>query len=242
MREAILKRISKRTFTGEPVSGELAQQIEQFVEAINKESGLNAALIADGSAAFKSIKTSYGLFKNVRSMVVLKGDPELAHFREKVGYFGEALMLDLVDKGLGTCWVGGTFDREALSVDKGEEICALIVFGEVAPPTLIDRYMQSSHHSSRKPLKDRITAQGDVPDWVARGMEAVIPAPSAVNKQKPHFTYKEGLLTASVEVSYRMDLVDLGIAKYHFELGADNGGHFEWGNGAPYLMEEDSDD
>ena len=32
---------------------------------------------------------------------------------------------------------------------------------------------------------------------------------------------------------YAMDLVDLGIAKKHFELGA--GGHFLFGSGAAYV-------
>lgn len=75
-----------------------------------------------------------------------------------------------------------------------------------------------------------------MPDWIKSGMEAVIAAPSAMNKQKPHFAYSEGILTATVPNDYRADLTDLGIAKLHFEIGANNGGHFEFGNGKPYLM------
>ena len=47
-------------------------------------------------------------------------------------------------------------------------------------------------------------------------MEAVALAPSALNKQKPKFFYERGELRASVPDNYDMDMVDLGIAKYHF--------------------------
>lgn len=57
-----------------------------------------------------------------------------------------------------------------------------------------------------------------------------------LNKQKPHFEYKNGILTATVPNDYRADLTDLGIAKLHFEIGADNGGHFAFGNGEQYNL------
>ena len=41
------------------------------------------------------------------------------------------------------------------------------------------------------------------------------------------------MLTAGVINDYIADLTDLGIAKFHFEIGA-AGGKFEFGNGARY--------
>lgn len=35
----------------------------------------------------------------------------LAFLKEKVGYYGEQLILKVTELGLGSCWVGGTFDR-----------------------------------------------------------------------------------------------------------------------------------
>lgn len=231
-------RASVRTFATEELDEETVGFINELLAAANKDSGLTATFLKDGSAAFSSIKATYGLFKNVASVIVLKGQPTLEHFQEKVGYFGEKVMLELVGRGLGTCWVGGTFDRDALAVTPGESICAVLVIGIPSKaPTIIDRYMHSSHHAKRKPLPKRIDADAPLPAWIKSGMEAVVLAPSALNKQKPHFFFADGKLHASVEVSYRMDLVDLGIAKYHFELGANMGGHFEWGNGAPYVLE-----
>ena len=82
-------------------------------------------------------------------------------------------------------------------------------------------------------MSERLTSDSQVPEWVEKGMKCVLLAPSALNKQKPHFEYKSGVLTAGVINDYIADLTDLGIAKFHFEIGA-AGGKFEFGNGARY--------
>ena len=237
MRVAIQNRMSRRTFTTEHLSTDATVKIKSLINKANEKSGLNIAFTEDGSAAFASVRTTYGMFKNVRSMLLVKGNPELPDFREKVGYYGESIMLDLVDMGLGTCWVGGTFDRTVFDAPEDEYINDVILVGLVDKPTLKDRLMMAGAHNKRKPMSERITFDTELPDWVRNGMEAVIPAPSAINKQKPHFEYKNGVLTASVPDDYVADLTDLGIAKLHFEIGAGNG-RFELGNGAKFMTKE----
>ena len=233
MRPAIENRVSRRTFTTERLSADAIAEVRALADAANDASGLSIEFMEDGSAAFASARTTYGMFKNVRSMLLMKGDPDMPHFREKIGYYGEGVMLDLVDMGLGTCWVGGTFDRDVFDVPAGEFVNDVILVGHIGKPTVKDRVMMAGGHKKRKPLSDRITSDVELPDWVRAGMESVIPAPSAVNKQKPHFDFKDGVLTASVPDDYVADLTDLGIAKLHFEIGAGNG-RFELGNGAAF--------
>ena len=67
-------------------------------------------------------------------------------------------------------------------------------------------------------------------------MEAAALAPSALNKQKPVFHYHSGILTATVENRDEMDMVDLGIAKCHFDMGV-GCGHFVFGNGGEFAPE-----
>lgn len=43
------------------------------------------------------------------------------------------------------------------------------------------------------------------------------------------FKYENNILSAHIEDDYSMDLLDLGIVKRHFEIGAK--GTFEFGNG-----------
>lgn len=235
MREAIEKRISRRTYTTEHLNSEIISRIQTLIDEINTVSGLSLQFVEDGSTAFASARKTYGMFKNVRSLILLKGPTDLPDLREKTGYYGEGLMLDLVDMDLGTCWVGGTFDRDTFAVPEGESLVLCMLVGQIDRPTLKDRIMISQAHNKRRPMEERLTSDAPIPDWLKAGMEAVLPAPSAVNKQKPHFDYKGGVLTASVPDEYAMDLVDLGIAKKHFEFGA--GGRFAFGNGAAYKKE-----
>lgn len=235
MRKAIEERISRRTFTGEALTSEETDKIKGLVEKLNEDSGLNAEFMEDGRAAFADVKLTYGFFKNVRSIIILKGQTDSANFREKAGYYGERLVLDLVDMGLGTCWVGGTFDRSVFTLPDGESIPDVIVVGKVDKLDVKEKLMKAGLHDKKKPVKERLTADAETPDWVKNGMEAVRMTPSAKNTQKPHFYFENGKIRAEVTDEYIQDLVDLGIAKLHFEQGAENGGKFELGNGGYYI-------
>ena len=66
-----------------------------------------------------------------------------------------------------------------------------------------------------------------MPDWFRAGMEAVLLAPTTVNQQKFLFTLLEdGRVSAQAGHAFYVKM-DLGIAKYHFELGAGKG-NFQW--------------
>ena len=74
-----------------------------------------------------------------------------------------------------------------------------------------------------KPASQFFSAEGEVPGWFNRGLEAAMLAPTAMNMQKFHFTLLPG---SKVKAETRFSLVgsylklDLGIVKLHFELGA----------------------
>ena len=53
----------------------------------------------------------------------------------------------------------------------------------------------------------------------------------------PLFKYKDGQVTASITVPTETAMIDLGIAKLHFELGA-GGGSWEYGNGSHYCFDD----
>ncbi len=235
MRDAILNRISRRTFEKTPLSASEINDIMRLVESANRVSGLNITFIEDGSDAFSSMRKSYGMFSGVRSMLLMKGqkcDPDL---REKVGYYGEDIVLDLTDMGLGTCWVGGTYDREQLEIADTEELVCVIVLGKVKKSSLKEKALRYVISKNRKPIEERLRSSVEIPEWIRNGMEAVRLAPTAKNSQKPTFHFDGVTLTADVVNDYAMDPVDLGIAKKHFELAV--GGTFELGNGALFHKE-----
>lgn len=58
-------------------------------------------------------------------------------------------------------------------------------------------------------------------------MEAVLLAPTAVNKQKFLFTVQDGKVSATPGHAFHVKM-DLGIDKYHFEVGAGKE-NVQWG-------------
>ena len=157
--------------------------------------------------------------------------------REKVGYWGEKLVLEATRLGLGTCWVGGTFDRAACPCRllPDEELVCVITVGHVSAELGgKERFIYRMVHRSTKPLEALYDAGGETPpDWFAAGMRAVRRAPSALNRQPVRFVWRDGAVSASVP-DYASQAVDLGIAKLHFEIGA-GGGSWKPGSGGAYL-------
>ena len=130
--------------------------------------------------------------------------------------------------GLGTCWVGGTFDKDEITIDSGEELVCVIVVGKVAAPSRTEKMVRSAIHRKVKGIEERIISDQPLPQWVQNGMKSVQFAPSAVNSQKAMFKYENNTLSAQIANDHSMDMIDLGIAKKHFEIEA--GGTFEFGN------------
>ena len=58
------------------------------------------------------------------------------------------------------------------------------------------------------------------PDWYKNGLEAAVLAPTAMNQQKFKFERNGEKVTAKVAGMGFYTKIDLGIVKYHFEVGA----------------------
>lgn len=235
MKQAIVERISRRNFEKATLSSEEITTIRKQIKKLNQTSQLNLEFLEDGSEAFANLKKSYGLFTNVRSLVLMKGSHTDPLLKEKIGYYGEVLVLEMTKLGLGTCWVGGTFDPSKLKVAPNEDLVAVVVVGKVKATSLKEKMIRSAISKKRKPIAERLMTDTDsLPSWLIDGIEAVRLAPSAKNSQKAIFHYREGIISAQIANDYDFDLVDLGIAKKHFEIGA--GGQFQLGNDGTFEL------
>ena len=79
-------------------------------------------------------------------------DPDLY---EKVGFYGEELILDLVERGLGTCWVCYMPNSEvhkAFDLPENEHAALLMPIGYPASGAVT-----SPNHGKRKPLAETVT-------------------------------------------------------------------------------------
>lgn len=234
--QAIDKRKSRRTYCAEPIAQDKAALLRSRTEEYNLRSGLTIRFMERGGEAFFQALKSYGFFKGVSSLFVLKGPAQDPYLKEKAGYYGELLVLEATALGLGTCWVGGTYEASAVRKSAKEELVCVITVGAVpAEETFKERMIHKTLHRKSKSIEDLLDTdiEKELPAWLKTGMKAVQKAPSTRNTQKVAFSYREGILRASVPESGKFDLVDLGIAKIHFALAA--GGRFEPGNNGRYI-------
>jgi hypothetical protein len=227
--EAIERRRSVRSYTADPIEDRQEERLKSLIDRYNREGLLSISWLEDGSGAFTALK-SYGMFRNVRSVIVLKGPSSTADLRERIGYYGELLVLEATTMGLGTCWIAGTYDRKSklFRLQDDEKLVALVSVGNISPTkSLKERLISGSVTRRKRPTEWFYTADGEVPRWFAAGIEAVAKAPSAVNSQRVRFSYANGMAGATVPGNRPTDLIDLGIAKLHFSLAA--GGTFPFG-------------
>lgn len=237
--EAIQVRSSRRTYLETPIAEDKRRQIEDMIHTMNEQGGLCMRLIQDEPTAFGKFLRSYGMFKGVRNYVLLIGKSE-KDMRERIGYYGEKLVLAATQLGLGTCWVGGTFDRSPVEthVKEGETFCGVITIGNIeSDKSFMERLITKVTHRKTKPVSEMMESDGEVPEWFLTGMAAVQKAPSAVNAQPVVFTYKKGIVSAHITAEkYGHEKTDLGIAKLHFEIGA-GGGSWELKDGGVFTKE-----
>ena len=67
---------------------------------------------------------------------------------------------------------------------------------------------------------EEVTNSKNYPDWYRKGIEFALLAPTAINQQKFKFEYIDDYNIKAIPGRDPMTKIDLGIVKYHFELGA----------------------
>ena len=168
------------------------------------------------------------------------GSKTLLNRMEKVGRFGEKIILEATAMGLSTCWVGTSYDKNAAKelCEGNEELdCVIAVGYSDEKHSLKERMMEYGTHRQNKSKEALIESEEHVPEWFKQGMDAVYLAPTARNLRPFVFEYKDGQVTASTTVPTETAMIDLGIAKLHFELGA-RVGSWDYGNGSHYYFDD----
>lgn len=210
-------RHSVRSYINKPIEPEKARALQAEIDAICRESGLVFQLVLENPDIYKANKPHYGMFKGCRNCIVLYG-PRGAE--EKVGYFGERLVLFAQSLGLNTCWCALSFEKHKLPTRPPagmilQDVIAL-GYGET----------QGVPHKS-KPVIRLAPITPDTPQWFEAGMDAAMLAPTAMNQQR---FYIEPVGERGVRAKALLapcTKTDIGIVKYHFELGAKKE-NFEW--------------
>ena len=216
--EAIEARHSVRQYKNKPLEQHVVLALQTEIDACNKESGLHIQLVKNEPKAFDGFMAHYGKFSGVTNYIALIGKKG-AGLDEACGYYGERLVLFAQQLGLNTCWVAMSYSKikTAFVIDQGEKLTVVIALGYGET--------QGVMHKS-KSIAQVAKADGQMPDWFKNGVQAALLAPTAMNQQKFVFTWKGDQVSAKAGMGFYTKL-DLGIVKYHFEIGVGNH-RFEW--------------
>lgn len=199
-------RHSVRQYSGKKIEGDIKETLTALVNECNKESGMHIQIFFDEPKCFDSMMAHYGKFSGVENYIALVGEKN-AGLDEKAGYYGERLVLKAQELGLNTCWVAMTHGKSAAAIRKGEKQACIIALGY--------GNTQGVPHQN-KPLEQLCNCASDMPDWFAKGMEAALLAPTAMNQQKFYLTLENGRVSSKAGKGFYTKM-DMGIVKYHFE-------------------------
>ena len=225
IQEAIAARHSVRAYKGQPLTAEVVKALKDKVAELNREGHLHMQLILNEPKAFQGTLAKYGKFHGVNNYIVVAGQ-KADDLDERVGYYGEQLVLFAQTLDLNTCWVGLSYSKVpgTYVLEDGEKIACYITIGYGET--------QGVGHKVKK-VEQVSNASDTTPSWFKKGVEAALLAPTAVNQQKFSFEYV-GMKNSHHQVRAKKGFsmigytkMDLGIAKYHFEVGAGKE-NFEW--------------
>lgn len=225
IQEAIEARHSVRAYKEQPLTENDVEMLENKIEELNREGQLHIQLIRNEPKAFQSMLAKYGKFRGVSNYIVMAGK-RAYDLDERVGYYGEQLVLFAQTLGLNTCWVGLSYSKVpgTYVLTEGEKIACYIAVG----------YGETQGVSHKVKTVEQVSQAADIaPLWFRKGVEAALLAPTAVNQQRFSFEYV-GINSNRHQVRAKRGFsmigytqMDLGIAKYHFEIGAGIE-NFEW--------------
>ena len=226
IQEAIEARHSVRAYTGKPLAADVVEVLEEEIRELNEKGHLHMQLIRNETKAFQGKLAKYGKFRGVNNYIVIAGQ-KTDDLDERIGYYGEQLVLLAQTLGLNTCWVGLSYSKVpgTYVLEAGEVIKAYISIG----------YGETQGVSHKIKRVEQVSNANDLtPSWFRQGVEAALLAPTAVNQQKFFFEYVPARDGKPVRVMAKRNFsligftqMDLGIAKCHFEIGAGKE-HFEW--------------
>lgn len=249
--DVIRRRTSRRSYTDQPMEDAVKQQLETFLAQQTKgplDSDTRFMLVtatAEDQNALKGLGT-YGFIKNASAFItgaVKPGEKNL----EDYGYMLEKIILFATHLNLGTCWMGGSFNKSNFSrkINAGtnELVPAVTPVGYAHEKRAKrDKLIRWGAGSKKRLPWDVLFFDGDFDTPLstenagdyAEPLEMVRLGPSASNRQpwrivkekdKPEFHFfvqRTKGYDKNEKLFNMVDLqrIDLGIGMCHFELTA----------------------
>lgn len=237
--KTVKARSSVRTYENRGLSTKEKDQLNTYIDNVTNPFSIDVTfrLLEKAASADGEKLGTYGVIKGAGNYIgASAADKELA--LEALGYSFEKLILYATSLGLGTCWLGGTFNRSgfaaAMNLKEGDLFPCISPVGYPAGKkrTLESVMRWVSKADQRNEWKELFFKQEfSQPLTKAEAGEFAFPlemvrlAPSAVNKQpwrivQDKDTYHFYLARTLKNDNGKIDLqrVDIGIAACHFHL------------------------
>ena len=242
LEKTVKTRYSVRTYTNQPLAAEMKENVNAYIRTLSNpfSSKVTFRLLESKTAVNAEKLGTYGMIKGAKDYIgatVEKGEGSL----EALGYEFEKLILYVTSLGLGTCWLGGTFNRSefarAMAVAENELFPAISPLGYPADKKRLTESLVRlvAKADQRKPWSALFFNKDfSVPLSEAEAGAYAFPlemtrlAPSASNKQpwrivrdeNTYHFYEARAQGYSDRLGYDIQKVDLGIAACHFHLSA----------------------
>ncbi len=250
MHDAIANRVSTRSFQNRALDPADVKALEVILESAEEaespfgtETSLyNQPVMKDFTATGERFGT-YGVIDRAQGYLVPVIERTDREHLVDLGYRMELAVLALTNRGIGTCWLGGTFRRtpvhHALGIAEELTIPAIIPYGyPKARRRLVDQAIRFVAKSHQRMAFDELFSYeqvgrpipGDHP--LRQPLEMVRLAPSASNKQpwrliveddRVHFFLHPDKKYQDLR-GVNIQMIDMGIAMAHFEVSLINRG------------------
>lgn len=211
-KEAILLRHSVRAYEDKKIEKDVVRQINDKIEKLNLIGNLHLQFIEDADKTYSSFINKARGLGSAPSVIACVGE-DTDDLDERVGYYGEKLVIFLQQLGLNTCWTG-TFSKKNINaeVNNGERLVICIAVG----------YGKDQGKPRKSKTADQVTeGRKDKPEWFNSGVELALLAPTAINQQKFTIKLNDDDTVEFTDNGGVLSRVDLGIVKCHFEIGAE---------------------
>ena len=244
--QTVRTRRSVRTYEPTPLSAADQEKVLAYMQSVanpfNKEVVFRFA--ESSTEAGGERLGTYGMIKGAKYYIgAIVTDDVLA--LEALGYSFERLVLYATSLGLGTCWLGGTFNKSKFASIMGvKENQMLPIVSPIGYPAKQKRFMEkivraTAHSDLRKDWSELFfengfatpLSQSQAGDY-AFALEMLRLAPSASNQQPWrivkragtfHFYEMKSKRNESI-LGFDMQRIDMGIVACHFHIAAQERG------------------
>lgn len=233
--EAVQTRYSQQKYMTKKIKAFTLKSLEKRIDELNKiYPEVRLEIIQESvKDVLPALKGNYGDFTDSPAFIAFIINDKGEHNWTKLGYVGEAAILEATSYGLGSCWIGGRYLPEKskinINLKRGEHLVAVSPIGYSS-----ENYNLTRHFISKLfPHRDRLNVNelcpdgydSDWPGWVKNAIKIGSYAPSRLNRQPWRFYYREGKLIVGCQGApgaYKR--LECGIALLHVEIGALDGG------------------